>query len=186
MQAGGFMQIITVLSEKGGAGKTTLAIHLAARASADGRRALLIDLDPQGSAALWGDRRKTAPDVAVEHPIRLERALSAAAGQGYDVVVLDTAPHADNVALRAARAATTVVMPCRPSLFDLGAVGTTLDICRLAGRTPIVVLNLAPLRSRVVDDAAGEIGRAGGAVCDVVIHQRVAFQHCMIHGQTVG
>ena len=78
MQAGGFMQIITVLSEKGGAGKTTLAIHLAARASADGRRALLIDLDPQGSAALWGDRRKTAPDVAVEHPIRLERALSAA------------------------------------------------------------------------------------------------------------
>lgn len=180
------MQTIVVMSQKGGSGKTTLAIHLAAEAAAT-RRALLLDLDPQASAALWGDRRgELPPDVVAEHPARLEASLQAARRDGYDLVVVDTAPHADQAALKAARLADLVLVPCRPATFDLAALQATLEICDLARRRPLVVVNAAPVRSRVVAEAEAEIARLGAAVAAQVIHQRVAFQHCLIDGRTAG
>jgi chromosome partitioning protein len=176
---------IALVSQKGGAGKSTLALHLAAEASSRGQRALLVDLDPQGNVAKWGDRRGDAPpDVSAEHPANLEKALRAADSEGYDLVVLDTAPHADQTALRAAKSADLVLVPCRPTTFDLEAIRTTLDLCELTKRQAIVVLNAAPIRSRVVDEAQKAVGDNGGAVCPVVIHHRVAFQHCLIDGRT--
>lgn len=179
------MPTIAMVSQKGGAGKSTLALHLAAEASSQRRRALLIDLDPQGNVAKWGDRRGDAPpDVSAEHPANLDKALRAAETEGYDLIVLDTAPHADQTALRAAKSADLVLVPCRPATFDLEAIRTTLDLCQLTKRPAIVVLNAAPIRSRVVDEARHAVGDHGGAVCRVVIHHRVAFQHCLIDGRT--
>jgi|SRR5215472_11699129 chromosome partitioning protein len=176
---------IALVSQKGGAGKSTLALHLAAEASAQSQRALLIDLDPQGNVAKWGDRRgDTPPDVSAEHPANLDKALRAAAAEGYGLIVLDTAPHADQTALRAAKSADLVLVPCRPATFDLEAVRTTLDLCQLTKRPAIVVLNAAPVRSRIVDEAQHAVSDHGGAVCPVVVHQRVAFQHCLIDGRT--
>jgi chromosome partitioning protein len=176
---------IALVSQKGGAGKSTLALHLAAEAAARGQRALLVDLDPQGNVAKWGDRRgQVPPDVSAEHPANLDKALLAAAAEGYAVIVLDTAPHADQTALRAARSADLVLVPCRPATFDLEAINTTLDLCQLTKRPAMVVLNAAPIRSRVVDEAQRAVGEHGGEVCPVVIHHRVAFQHCLIDGRT--
>jgi chromosome partitioning protein len=176
---------IALVSQKGGAGKSTLALHLAAEASLGGQRALLVDLDPQGNVAKWGDRRGDAPpDVSAEHPANLDKALRAAETEGYDLVVLDTAPHADQTALRAAKSADLVLVPCRPATFDLEAIRTTLDLCQLTRRQAIVVLNAAPIRSRVVDEAQKAVGDNGGEVSPVVIHHRVAFQHCLIDGRT--
>jgi chromosome partitioning protein len=181
------MQTIAVISQKGGAGKTTLAIHLAAEGAARGRKTLLIDLDPQASSARWADRRgDRAPDVSSEHPGRLAAALAAARAQGYGLTILDTAPHADQAALTAARAADQVVVPCRPSILDIDAIGATIDLCRLAGRPGVVVLNAAPVRSRVVDDAAAAVAKLGGVVADVVIRERVAFRHALIDGRVAG
>lgn len=178
------MQTIAVISQKGGAGKTTLAIHLAAEGAARGARTLLVDLDPQASAARWADRRgDRAPDVSSEHPGRLAAALAAAKAQGYDLAILDTAPHADQAALTAARAADQVVVPCRPSILDLDAIGATIDLCRLAGRHGVVVLNAAPVRSRVVDDAAAAVAKLGGEVAGVIIRERVAFRHALVDGR---
>jgi chromosome partitioning protein len=178
------MRTIAVISQKGGAGKTTLAIHLAAEGASRGVRTLLVDLDPQASAARWADRRgDRAPDVSSEHPGRLAAALAAAQAQGYDLAILDTAPHADQAALTAARAADQVVVPCRPSILDIDAIGATIDLCRLAGRPGIVVLNAAPVRSRVVDDAAAAVAKLGGVVAGVVIRERVAFRHALIDGR---
>ena len=95
------MQTIALVCQKGGAGKTTLAIHLAVEAAAHGLRTLLLDLDPQASAARWADRRRPAAtdvDVAVDSPARLEAALLHAEREAYNLVVLDTAPHADQAA----------------------------------------------------------------------------------------
>ncbi len=179
------MMTVAMVSQKGGAGKSTLALHVAAEAAGRGRRALLIDLDPQGNIAKWGDRRGDAPpDVSAEHPANLDRALKAAETEGYDLVVLDTAPHADQTALRAARASDLVLVPCRPATFDLEAVTATLELCQLTKRRAVVVLNAAPIRSRVVEEARGAITDQGGKVCPVVIRQRVAYQHCVIDGRT--
>lgn len=63
------MRIWAAISQKGGAGKTTLAVHLAAEGAARGVRTLLVDLDPQGNADKWGERRRDLPpDVAAESP----------------------------------------------------------------------------------------------------------------------
>jgi chromosome partitioning protein len=150
----------------------------------------MIDLDPQASAGLWGDKRQAAghgdPAVFSEQPGKLDTALQVAQKQGFDIAVIDTAPNADQAALRAARSADLVLIPCRPALFDVDAILSTLEVCQLAKRPGVVVMNHAPLRSRVTQEAAGVIGKRGGEVATasslLVVHQRVAFQHCLVDG----
>jgi chromosome partitioning protein len=178
------MQAVSLVCQKGGAGKTTLAVHLAVEGTARGLRTLLIDLDPQASAGRWADRRgDRPPDVASEQPARLEAALAGAEAEGYELVLIDTAPHADQAALRAARAAGLVLVPCRPSILDLDAIEATLDLCQLARKEALVVLNAAPVRSRVVDDAQEAIQRLGGKVASAIVHERVAFRHALVDGR---
>lgn len=180
------MQVIVVASQKGGAGKTTLAIHLAEQASKT-RRVLVMDLDPQGSAMEWANRRgEKTPDVMAAHPATIQKEIDRAKVDGYELVILDTAPHADHAALQAARAADLVVVPCRPATFDIAAISATLDLCKLANKKAVIVLNAAPIRSRVVVEAAEAITEKGGSVSRIVIRQRVAFQHCLIDGRTAG
>jgi chromosome partitioning protein len=169
-----------------GPGKTTLAIHLAVEAAAQGLRTLLLDLDPQASAARWGDRRQPSAidvDVTVDSPARVEAALQQAGREGYDLVVLDTAPHADQGALRVARVADLVLIPVRCSILDLDAVGASLDVCALARRPAVVTLNAAPIRSRVVQEAAETVARLGGDLSAAIIRERVAFQHALVDGR---
>jgi chromosome partitioning protein len=71
-----------------------------------------------------------------------------------------------------------------PSTFDIAAISATLDLCKLANKQAVVVINAAPTRSRVTAEAEEAIAEKGGKASPVVIHQRVAFQHCMITGQT--
>src|SRR5271169_2659981 len=100
------MKILAIISQKGGAGKTTLAVHLAAAAAKAGHRSAVIDLDPQGTAASWGDRRQAdGPEVVSGQAARLSVLIDAARAGGADLLVLDTAPNADQTALRAAQCA---------------------------------------------------------------------------------
>lgn len=180
-------QTLAVLSQKGGVGKTTLAIHLATEAQTQSKRVLVIDLEPQGSAMLWakarGDRK---PDVSPVHEAALGQEVERARADGYGLVVIDTAPHADPGALLAARAADLVLVPCRPAVFDLGTVEATLDACKLAKRPAVVVLNAVPVRSKVVEEAGEAIRGAGATISPVIVRQRVAFQHCLNDGRTAG
>jgi chromosome partitioning protein len=179
------MQVIAIVSQKGGVGKSTLAVHLATEANAQGQRVLLLDLDPQGSAMEWANRRgDLLPDVSGANPASIGKEIERAKGEGFDLVVIDTAPHADHAALQAARAADIVAIPCRPSTFDIAAISATLDLCKLANKQAVVVINAAPIRSRVTTEAEEAIVEKGGKVSPVVIRQRVAFQHCMITGHT--
>ena len=109
------MYAISLVAQKGGTGKTTLAINLAVAAEAGGHRAVLIDLDPQASAAGWGDHRTLdRPVVAPVPATRLDDALGAARAHGADLAIIDTAPHSESSALAAARAADLALIPLRP------------------------------------------------------------------------
>jgi chromosome partitioning protein len=76
------------------------------------------------------------------------------------------------------------LVPCRPSVLDLDAIKTTLELCEIAKRPALIVLSSAPIRSKVVDEAREAIERRGGCVAPTIIRQRVAFQHCFIDGST--
>ena len=156
------MKTLAVMSQKGGSGKSTLALHLAAEAATRGRKVLLLDLDPQGNLVGWAQRRGDfPPDVDAIHVAKLKAELAAAKAEGVDLVLLDTAPNADRPSVQAAEAADLILVPCRPAQFDLDAIRATLATVRLTRRPHRVVLNAAPIRSRVVDEAVAVIGGRG-------------------------
>jgi len=179
------MKTIAIISQKGGAGKTTLSVHLATAAAIAGHKAAIIDLDPQGTAASWGDRRQAdAPEVVSGQASRLSFLIEAAQINGADFLILDTAPNADQTALRAAQAADVVLIPCRAATFDLEAIKATLTLSQLAQRPSFVVLNAIPPRSGIGREAADGLTSQGAQVAPAMLSQRAAFTHGVIDGRT--
>lgn len=110
------MKTIAVISQKGGAGKTTVAVHLAVCAEQNGHRVAPFDLDPQASAAKWADHRGgNIPEVVSAQAARLPQLLAVARTGGAGLAIIDTAPNSDSSALIAAKAADFILIPCRPS-----------------------------------------------------------------------
>jgi chromosome partitioning protein len=178
------MKTIAVISQKGGAGKTTLSIHLAVAAESQGIQAAVIDLDPQASAAGWSDSRAAeSPAVVSAQAARLVQVLDAARNNRVGLALLDTAPHSERTALAAARAADFILIPCRPAILDLRAIGSTIDLARLANKPCAVVLNAVPPRSSVAD-AKEAVASYGVQVAPVHFTQRAAFAHALTAGQT--
>lgn len=180
------MRTISLIAQKGGSGKTTLALHLAAAFSASGASTLLLDLDPQASAMEWKDARgEPAPEVESIVPARLGRAVGVARESGADILILDTAPHAEATALEAARFSDLILVPCRPSIMDLRALRKTVDLLRLAGTSDAwAVLNGVDVRGTVADEAEEFIvSDLGLPVCPVRLGDRVAFNRCLIEGR---
>lgn len=179
------MKVISILSQKGGAGKTTLALHLAVAAEQDKRQTAVIDLDPQASATSWGDSRKAeTPAVVSAQASRLTQVLDAARDAGAALTLIDTAPHSERSALAAARAADLILIPCRAAILDIRAIGSTIDLAKLANKPAIVVLNTVPPRGSLIEDAVQAIRGYGVDVAPVHIGNRAAFQHSLTAGLT--
>ena len=184
-QPGG-LATLAIISQKGGAGKTTLAINLAIAAERDGKRSLILDIDPQASASAWADvRANPTPLLRPCPPPRIERALEDAAAEGIELALIDTAPHGEGAALTAARAADLIVIPCRPAMFDLHAVAGSIDIARLSGIPTVAVLNAAPPRGPLAGEARATLADAGLDVLAETLGQRAAFVHALTAGQGV-
>jgi chromosome partitioning protein len=173
------MDIIAVIAQKGGTGKTTLTLSLAVAASQAGRTAAIVDLDPQATASNWSDRRQAdTPVVVSAQPARLVQVLSAAQENGADFVLIDTPPRAEQAAMAAAKAAQLVVIPCRPAIYDLETVATTVELVRFAGGRPVtVVLNGVPPRGPKQEQASDVLKSMGVPVCPAALGYRAAFDH---------
>jgi len=180
------MLTIAFISQKGGVGKTTLAIHLATAFQTSGRETLVIDLDPQTSAAEWKDARaEERPYVMAVPSSRLKKTLELAKEHEAEVVILDTAPHSEGTALEAARAADLILVPCQPSIMDLRAMRKTADLINHLKKPIYAVLNEVAPQGTVADEAGRAItAQFGIAVCPVRLGQRVAFNRCLLTGQT--
>lgn len=153
-------------------------------------RAGIVDLDPQATSTKWGARRTesalfTGADVVSSQAFSLPKLLAEAHSAGAGLMLLDTAPHADAIAVDAARAADFVLIPCRPAIADIEAIPASADIARLAGKPFAVVLNAAVAQGTRADEARSELERLGLVVAPVEVGHRVAFGDAMIPGQGV-
>ena len=179
------MFTIAVISQKGGAGKTILACAIAVASERAGRAAVLIDLDPQGSAAHWGDLRAADTPVIISTPAaRLIPVIAAARDAGAQVAIIDTAPHVADAALAAARAADIVIIPCRASAADLYAIGASINLARISETRAVAVLNAAPVRNPLLGEARTAIDAYGIEAAPVIIHQRIDHVHAFTAGLT--
>ncbi|MEM7689046.1 MAG: ParA family protein [Pseudomonadota bacterium] len=179
---------IAIVSQKGGVGKTTLAIHLAAAAEQQGEVALIIDADPQASACEWSSwRGGEAPEVIDTAPSRIEAKVNLAREQGATFISIDTPPHSDSTAAAAVEVADLVLIPCRPSAFDLAAMRTSLKLVELLNAEAWVVLTAGPPNApRIDEDASDLIRELGGQVCPVKLPERAVHRHASAGGRTVG
>lgn len=180
------------IASKGGAGKTTMSINLAVTAEILGRSTVLIDIDPQNSSEKWYDKRKLKypelenPVVISAQASRLGTLLDTARNNGADLTIIDTAPHSETSALAAARAADLVVIPCRPSLLDLEAISTTIDLAALSKTPAVGLLNAVAPKGSLADGAAnGIFDQYGLEVCPTHIVNRVAFVNAFTSRQGV-
>jgi chromosome partitioning protein len=180
------MKTIAILSQKGGTGKTTLALNLAVASEAAGYPTVIIDLDPQASAKEWSKSRDAdTPVVISAHASQLDEILATAKENGAAFCLIDTAPHSERDALAAARAADLILIPCRPAILDLRAITVTKELADLANTPALAVINAAPPRGSLADEAGDAIRGYGLEVADVVVTQRMAFVHSLTGGQTV-
>ena len=180
----GLMNTIAIISQKGGAGKTTVALHLAVSSTRAGRNTAIIDLDPQASAASWRDRREAAlPVVLSAHASRLTPEIARVRQTEGDMLYLDTAPHDNDATLKVADAADLVLIPCRTAIMDLEAIQSTLRLVRTTGTPTFVVLNAVAPAGHDADHAAVTLTDLAIEVCPVRLGQRVALARALITGQ---
>lgn len=179
------MKTIAIISQKGGAGKTTVAVHLAVAAERKGLQTAIFDLDPQASAASWSDKRQQpTPAVVSAQAARLPNLLEQAEQQHAQLIFIDSAPNADSASLAAARAADLILIPCRPAAFDLNAIGTTLSLAAVAKKPAFVLLNAVPPQGKLGEEAANALQNAGVQVATPCLHHLVAFSHAVNDGRT--
>ena len=180
------MKTIVLASQKGGAGKTTLAAHLAVVAEQEGAGpAVLIDTDPQGSlSAWWNAREADAPALASTSLADLPAKLQALASAGFKLAVIDTPPAITAAIRDVVRLADLVLIPTRPSPHDLRAVGSTVDSAQETGRPFAFAVTQAKPTARLTVQAVAALS-VHGAVAPSIVHDRVDYAASMVDGRTV-
>ncbi|WP_128565158.1 AAA family ATPase [Methylobacterium crusticola] len=181
------MRTLSVVSQKGGSGRTTLSVNLAVAAERAGLSCAIVDLDPQASGWKWSQRRKSeAPEVITAVAEQLESIQTKAAEGGLDLLIIDSAPHADRAALLACKVADLILIPTRASILDLDALKPVLELVEMARRPALGVLNgVSTQTSLDVEEARDAIKARGVELHAAYIHERVIYKRSLIDGRTV-
>ncbi len=178
------MHIVAFVTQKGGAGKSTLASNLAVAAHLAGERVFICDLDPLQSLVKWSRLRQKV-DIPVEHiPLdKLGPALDALGGNGVTTVVIDTPGAHSEASSRAIRAADFCIVPTRPNILDLWASEETVARIKAAGKDYAFLLNQCPPAQQ-----SGRVARGAGALEEMgalltpMISTRVDYQEAVLRG----
>lgn len=183
--------IIGVLQQKGGVGKTTITLNLAAAFAKDGHRVLVVDADPQASALAWSsvrDRAPLFPVIGMPKPT-LHKDLSAIA-KDYDVVVIDGAPRVNELARSAILACDHVLIPVQPSPFDVWSCSEIVGLVEEArqfrpGIAATFVINRKIANTAIARDVMKAFKEFPFPLATTAITQRVAFAEAAAQGLTV-
>ena len=180
-------KVVTVAQQKGGSGKTTLAVNLAVEFRRRGLRVALLDTDPQGSLGRWFMARRDR----LGEP-GMEFSTASAWGVGYeceklrkqaDVVIVDTPPKVDADLRPALREADLVLVPVAASMVDLWATDGVFDLIGREGRRAVIVLNRVKAGTRLGEEVAAAAAEVGG-VAGASLGQRVVYAETL--GQGLG
>ncbi|PPQ37382.1 hypothetical protein CH337_03865 [Rhodoblastus acidophilus] len=174
----GTMRKIAIVTQKGGAGKTTLAICLAVAAREAGENVCLIDLDPMGSLTDWGHRRKSEDILVMATvPSELPWIMSQLKMHGATVVIVDTPAGDTDVAAAAIDATDLCLVPARPNIFDVAACGGTLKRLKVQERDYAFVLNQCPPQRQTPRIQQGiDALAAMGALLTPLVASRADYQ----------
>ena len=185
------MRTVALLARKGGAGKTTCAIHMGVLAEASGLRVVFLDLDPQKSlTAWWNGRTKLTPNLIEGDVKHLPALLKVAADAAYDVAIIDTPPAVSFETALVAAAADLVLIPLRPSILDIRAVDSTAAIVRSSKTPALLVINAClPPQERgeapSTADARKALETLEMPVAATSLAQRVDYQRALNDGEAV-
>jgi len=185
------MRTIAFLTQKGGAGKTTLAASLAEVAASTGEKVIALDLDPQQSLVRWGKRREAANarNKLIVEPLerdrlpRLRAILDGLASAGFTLAIFDTTG-ADAGAVRpVSEVADLSLLPARPTRLDVEATAATFRAVFLAKRKAAFVLNQCPssYRSTRASEAAKQLNLLG-VLAEPMLSARMDFQDAIAAG----
>jgi chromosome partitioning protein len=181
------MFTLSIIGQKGGSGKTTVALGLAVAAAKTGEAVVVIDLDPQTNATNWQDRRSAEnPVVLSVQASRLKQTLETARANGADLVIIDTPGKSESAAIDAAKLSDLVLIPCRPQVFDMETLPTVRNLIRAAGDPPSFVLYncIHPQGMRQADELKGlTLDHAGLPACPVHLTQRASYPDAQAQGQ---
>jgi len=183
--------IIALLNQKGGVGKTTLAVHIAEVLSRLEKRVLLVDADPQGSALDWAANRPENPlfpVIGLPKPT-LHRELPAIA-KNHDFVLIDGPPRVNELARAAILASDVVLIPVQPSPFDVWAAKEIVDLLREAtvykeNLKSAFVINRKIVNTAIGRDVVEALSSYPVPVLQTSIGQRVSFAESAAQGLTV-
>jgi chromosome partitioning protein len=185
------MKTLAILSRKGGAGKTTVALHLAVAAQASGRRTAIADMDPQRSAAdWWRTRQAETPELLEADAHGLAAVAKAAKGAGVGLLIVDTRPAIAEDAIEAASVADLALVVVRPSILDLRAVVATVEALHRTRTAGLIVINCAPsprgaVEAPIVTEAAEALAGYGLPIAPTVLRARTAYHTALIDGRAV-
>ncbi len=181
--------IITVAQQKGGAGKTTIVAHLAVAYRQAGYSVAVVDTDPQGSLTRWMEMRTERlgdPDLTHRQIAGWRTANEVDRLSGtHDLVLIDSAPHAETEARIAVRAASLVALPVQPSPMDFWATEPTLDLARQERVPAVLVLNRVPRRTRLAASVIAAMSAMNADVSPAWIGSRIAFASALMEGRGV-
>lgn len=178
-------KVITIAQQKGGAGKTTVAAHLAVALSQKGNRVAIVDIDPQGSLSYWHKIREDKYGEGYTGLIfnslsgwRVGSEISRLRKQ-CEYIIIDSPPHTETEARTAIRSADLVVVPVQPSPTDLWATKATLDLAK-AEKVPVkVVLNRVQPNSRLASIITDELPE----IAETTLGNRVLYAASLMEGQ---